>query len=412
LAAIQTADYKDKGAFFSPFLLKFAAPSQFPLVYYTNRGDNHCAMHQYQLPSVATKKSLTPVLNAFLPLGDFAVTNDVNFNVVSKIMLIAPTAADPSAVAYPTGFSWICDDHGSGNDNNLAYYWPTAPDGYAALGICFGVNGATPSITNYYCVKLEYLVPGGIELYWSDRGANWKSWNGNMSIPVPSASQKNTNDLIIMAPTTMTSDQKATSGYYVLALSKLSLPIPAPSALNFPVYDISHGVGFTLPSILETVVVLPCTAVNDPTQDAMASNYPFGYLASQAYWTCIMVTSAPEGGTYTQSYTMGTSQDSSTGFENTTSITVGAECGVEAGDAGGFSSKISVSYTNEMTVSGSTSSGSSTSVTEQVDLNLPHSNRVLIWQKCADIVLYNNKGVILSTVTYHLNETYMTYETM
>ena len=128
--AINASNLKDRGAYFNPLYLKFSA-SNWTAKWIGNRGDTNVSFYVW-----------TPDANVgnFRPLGDFALAgDDVNhFDTKGKVMTVCAGPDDPNALAQPVGFQWICDDKGSGNPNDIAYYWPIAPSGYVAMGVCFG----------------------------------------------------------------------------------------------------------------------------------------------------------------------------------------------------------------------------------------------------------------------------------
>lgn len=94
---------------------------------------------------------------------------------------------------------------------------------------------------------------------------------------------------------------------------------------------------------------------------------------------------------------IGSTQESSTGFQHTTSLTVGAEVGIEAGPA---SAKTSVNYTNEMQLSGSIMNGTTTEQSKSLTLNLVTADHMLIWQKRTDFVVYRTAGDVMTVVNY------------
>lgn len=391
-AAIAAANYANVGAPFSPMLLKFANQGDLSNIWTSNRGDTAISFYQFN-----GNRS-----DGFLPLGDYAV---VGQNALSKtpVMLLAPIPGNESALAHPTGFQWIADDHGSGNDNDIAYFWPTAPDGYQALGICFGSNGAQPVAANYWCVSTAYLQNAGVSSYWSDSGQHWTSHNGSLS--VPSLTDVGISDSLLLAPTTLLSDEftgnnGGVTNSWCLVLSKLFLPVSG-SGVPYPDYQPQYGQGTQTDQGIQSVAVLPYNVANDPNAGGTPQSTPFYYLAGQPYWVCTTGFPSPSGGSYTTSFTVGTSQEQSSGFQNTTSITVGADVGIEAG---GASAHMSVSYTDEMQISGSTTTGSSTEVSQSLTLNLPVAAHVLLWQKAVNFVSYRTDGTSLSQATYQTTE--------
>ena len=157
--------------YYPPFNTKAALPQELSIIWSSERGYTPISFGQ-----------AVPLDPDYLPLGDVAFINNEPVNA-STMLLFANTPDDPTALAHPTGFVWILDDKGSGNTNNISYFWPIAPQGYVAMGLAFGSD--TPNPLNYWCVKSEYVVNGGANYqYWNDSGANWKSHNGDLSTPI------------------------------------------------------------------------------------------------------------------------------------------------------------------------------------------------------------------------------------
>jgi hypothetical protein len=389
-AAITAANYAANGAPFAPLLIKFANPADFVNGWTTEKGSPISFYGEYKGdPS-----------QSFFPLGDVAAVNNTPI-AKTPILLVAPMPGNEGALAHPTGFTWILDDKGSGNPDDVAYFWPEAPVGYQALGICVGFNGQEPVAENYWCVRNEYLQSTSTEAFWSDAGQGWKSHDGSLS--VPSLTGVGVQDLqLLLAPTTLLSNEHGNlqNTSWCLALDKLLLPVPGASTA-FPDYRPEYGEGTTTAPGLDKVAVLPSSVIDDPRSESS----PFYYLAAQPAWFCTRSFPVPKGGTYTQGFEIGTSQESSSGFQHTTSLTVGAEVGIEAGPA---SAKVSVSYTDEMQLSGSIVQGTETLQSESLELNLVEADRMLIWQKLTDFVVYRTAGDAMSQVTYQTADLYFT----
>jgi hypothetical protein len=399
--SIQDANYASEGAPFSPLRLKFAAASDLENGWNSERGDT-------QISFFRSKGDAPGASAPFLPLGDFALINNGDSSK-APVMLVAPIPGNEGMLAHPTGFQWLLDDHGSGNPSDIAYFWPQAPEGYEALGICFGFNGDTPKAENYWCVKTAILQDVPSKGFWSDSGSGWKSWDGSLNIPdltnVPTVQGK-----VLLAPTTFLKD--ANLGR-CLVLDKLMLP-GARISTPPPVYSADTEIGDQTAPGLASVAVLPCTVVTDTSSSSGPTTDPFYYMASQPYWDCIEGFSSPDGGTRTDTVSVGTSSESSQGFQNTTSMTIGADVGVEAD---GFSAHMSVSYTQEMQVTANSSIGKTTETSVSLVLNLPSAQQVFVWQKLADIMAYRTEGsteegpTILSAATFQKNETTFTQST-
>jgi hypothetical protein len=390
LSAITLEDYADNGAPFNPFLMKFAGASDFNMIWASEHGDYPIWFYQYGGGRT----------DQFLPLGDYAITQDVPFGH-TPIMLLGVQADYPDALAHPTDFTWILNDHGSGNAADVNYWWPVAPDGYSAVGICVS-GGAKPNVNDYWCVANDYLQDAAVQNFWSDAGQHWKSWNGNLDFPMVQTSQ--TGGSLLLAPTTMiseqfTADNNGVTNASCLVVDKLFLPVPA-EPISAPPYSDLDGVASSTPEGIAAVAVLPVNVIVDASRGAEPQSSPFYYLAGQPYWTCTNAFPSPAGGIYTKDYEVGTAESQSQSFEETNSVTVSADVGVEAGEGGGVSAHIAVSYTHEMSIGTSSSVDHDTRTTTTLALNLPISDRVLIWQKYVDFVTYRTNGTTLSRATY------------
>jgi hypothetical protein len=383
-AAITKADYAKNGAPFAPFLIKFADPTNFVNGWASARGHEIAFYGDYQGDG-----------SGFLPLGDYASVNNIPIEK-TPVLLLAPMPdhqAPLPTLAHPTGFTWLLDDKHSGNHNNISFYWPTAPAGYQALGICVGFNGQHPRTDSYWCVSTEYLQNAPTEAFWSDAGSHWTSHDGSLSTPslagVDMQDQK-----ILLAPTTMLSNQLGDfqNTSWCLALDKLLLPVEG-ARTDDPDFQPGYGEGTTTAPGLDKVAVLPCTLIDDPA----SGSSPFYYLAAQPQWFCTRSFPSPAGGSYTEDFMIGSTQESSTGFQHTTSLAVGAEVGIEAGPA---SAKASVNYTDEMQLSGSIMNGTTTEQSKSLSLNLVVADHMLIWQKRTDFVVYRTTGDVMTVVKY------------
>ena len=382
-AAIQDADYATHGAPFDPLLIKFAAASDFINGWASKGWASHGAraMRFFQYPSPESAE------DDFRPLGDFALAGQGDASRV-PVMLVAPVPGREDKLAHPIGFDWILSDKGSGNANDVHYYWPVPPPGFQSLGICVGFNGASPNPDNYWCVSNDILQDVPERSYWSDAGSRWKK---NGSLDIADLTNVPSNDKLMLAPTTFLSVYQGGSRARCLVLDKLLLP-GAHFAGPDPVYEEGSQGRETAPG-LASVAVVPCSVVTDSSSASGPKSSPFYYLSSEPYWYCFKGMPSPEGSTYTETVMVGTSSQKSQGFQNTTSLTVGAEVGVEA-DA--FSASMSVSYTQEMQVSAETTEEHRTEVTRSVELNLPKARSVYLWQAYTNIVAYRTQG---STVT-------------
>ncbi|WP_028278541.1 Vps62-related protein [Arthrobacter sp. H5] len=378
-AAIQEAGYAERGAPFGSLLMKFAAAAELNNGWNSQRG-------QTQISFFQSRKIEDPE-NRFRPLGDFATINNADASR-APVMLVAPGAfdGDKPPLVHPKGFHWILKDKDSGNSVNMAYYSLDAPEGYRAMGIAVGFNDTDPDPENYWCVDSDLVhdVPEE-KTFWNDKGSNWDE-NASLNV-VDLTNAPSVEGKLTLAPTTFLSVFTGGGQGKCLVLEKLKLPVHRipPAA---PIYEENSVDTKTAPG-LGYVEVLPCSIITDALSSSGPKDSPFYYLASEPYWNCFKGFDTGDHAKYTESVLVGTSLDKSEGFQNTTSLTVGAETGVEAG---GFSAKLSVSYTNEMQVSSETTEGHKTEVSTAVDIDLPRHRHIYLWQARAYITVYRTKG--------------------
>lgn len=391
-AAIVAADYVNVGAPFNPFLVTFANAADFGDIWNADRGP-YVEFWQY-------KGRRT---DGFLPLGDVALVGGVSGPIAqTPIMLLAPNPEFPGALAHPTDFTWILNDHGSGNGADVAYWWPVAPAGYRAVGICVS-NGGRPEPANYWCVAESYLQAAGLSPFWNDSGSHWQA-NGSLSRPSLTDTRAGGN--LLLTPTTILSNQQMDGGgqySFCLVVEKLFLTV-AGATNPMPTYSDNYGYGSSTREGITQVAVLPASVITDSNLGAQPGTTPFYYLAGQPYWECTSAFPAPNGGEYTAGYVVGTSSAVSKSFQETNSVTVGADVGIEAGEKGGFSAHMSVSYTHEMQIAESSQAGTNTEISESLELNLPVSPRVLVWQKTVEFVTYRTNGQVLSNAPFQTTE--------
>jgi hypothetical protein len=394
--AIKNANYAQNGAPFSPFLMKFAARADFGVIWSSERGDTAIDFYRY-----AGNRT-----DGFLPLGDYAITDRVAFGK-QPIMLLGLDTNYPDALAHPTDFEWILDDAGSGNSNDLSYWWPIAPPGYQAVGVVFGAEKPQPQ--NYWCVKNAYLQEMATQPAWSDSGSHWKHHDGSLSSPAINATAPGGS--LFLTPTTFLSNEytgnTGSAKAYGLVVDKLMLPTASIDPV-VPNYADSFAIGTTTAQSIVNVAVIPASVIVDHSVGAEPDSAPFYYLAGLSSFQCTNAFSAPAGGTYSKDISVGTSAISSKAFQETNGVTVSASVGIAAGDKGGFNAQLSVSYNYEMQVTTSESVQNDSLTTESIQLTVPASNRVLMWQKNVEFVTIRTDGTRMVSAVYGTQETTLT----
>ena len=186
-AAIAAADTAAKGVIYGPFSVQVAPASSFNQIWIGN-----IAFYQF-----------TGSTGPWLPLGDVIGVPADNFAIPGGGVLCFAPDGDPAALAHPVGFRGVVGDQGSGNPNDVEYWWPVAPAGYTALGLCFNNSYDTPpDPANYWCVKTQYLQTVSNSVVWNDQGAGWDG-DGTLFVPAFSATPETPpqGNVLILPPT-------------------------------------------------------------------------------------------------------------------------------------------------------------------------------------------------------------------
>jgi hypothetical protein len=308
-------------------------------------------------------------------------------------LIFAASKSDPTAVAPPTGFQWIADDHGSGNKNNIAYFIPTAPAGYVALGLCWGINGATPNPDNYWCVRKDLVRVVGSTSAWGDGRQGWESHDGSLVTPqMTLAAQQGIDDgeLLLIPPTFQPVPDTGTMTSYALLLEQPDLPVTVKSVT--PTQNAETGT--RLPAGNSKLTALPWSAIaNDSSFPNRAVESPFYFIASQPYWESVEYLPAT-GGSYTSVTTLGVEEEQSVTFEESTSLEVSASFGL---DISGVSASVSTTYTRSFALTTSKTVGTNTSV--QVTKTLPFppgAVQASLWQKWIQIAVIRCDGTVMA----------------
>jgi hypothetical protein len=379
------ARYLGQGAPFSPFLMKFAKVSDLGNLWDSQRGNTQVSFWKVRGHVSGNKR--------FLPLGDMVSVNGGGPQSVAA-MLLAPDNDNPDVLRNPVRFEWRTDDHGSGNPRDIAYFQPIPPDGYTALGVCFNVSNA--DVSNYWCVRNDQLrVLRERTTAWNDSGSKF-SHNGDLLRGVLGPADVAPPGVMFILPTALIGIETSIPAA-ALITKKLSVDSVKWLAPGAPPFDPTVTQGDKSSPGIQRVMVLPCTAVADPTQGNQASVSPFYYVVSRPVWVCTSTDSVPEGGNNTYTLTVGTSDYSSSEFRRATSWNVSASTGFTAG---GASASVSVSFTQEFALTTAQSTTNSTSVTETRNVLLPRANVVQFWQLFSRISMYRGSGALVSSVEY------------
>lgn len=308
-------------------------------------------------------------------------------------LVFAASVDDPTAVAAPTGFSWIADDKHSNNPNDIAYFIPTAPPGYVAMGLCWGINGAVPEVGHYWCVRKDLVRVVGTTQAWSDAGQNWNSHDGSLTSPqLTEAAQAGIDDgdLLLIPPTFLPAPDTAAMTPYALLLKQPDLPVRVKAVT--PTQNAETGTRLTAGN--SRLTALPWTVIaNDSSFPNRAEETPFYFIASQPYWESEEYLPA-NGGVYHSITTVGVEQSESVTFEETTSLEVSASFGL---DISGVSASVSTTYTRSFGLTTAKTVGTNTSVQVTKDLPFPAGAvQASLWQKWIQIAVIRCDGSVMA----------------
>lgn len=78
---------------------------------------------------------------------------------------------EPGALAQPVDYSMVWGDYGSGADWDGSFWTPVAPPGYVCLGLVAQYGYAKPALDEIRCVREDLTRPGSIgPMIWIDQG--------------------------------------------------------------------------------------------------------------------------------------------------------------------------------------------------------------------------------------------------
>lgn len=394
--AIAAGDYAKKGVNYAPFMVKFAyAPSFSPVWWNASFIVPFTKVTFYQFTDKTTGE--------FLPLGDVMTTAGAREGLGGPlpldggVMLLAPTAENPKALAHPLRFEWLLDDHGSGNSKDLTYWKPIAPDGYVALGICFGASPPDPS--KYWCVREEELTREvSSRSIWNDGGTGW-SHNGNLRAPVFSdpIEDADPGKMLLIPRVCLCEEHPDAVKPRALHVGRAQLPV-TPFAPPDPSYKKGIVSEDTTTYGLGKVFIVPYTAMRgDAGHPQQASTSPFYFIAAEPYWLCTASLSTPKGGEEVTEVTIGVSQSEASSFSRATSIAISAEFGVELGP---FSSSVSASYTQSFELTTERSSTKSTEFKRSRSVIIDPNPRTWFWARQTQIAVFRTGGSQINPISY------------
>jgi hypothetical protein len=378
--------YLANGAPFAPFFVKFAKDNALENVWSSDRGDQQATFWKVHGHAVGNRR--------FLPLGDAISVNDAGRESIAALLL-APDDANPGVLSHPLRFDWISDDHGSGNSRDISYFQPVPPDGYTALGICVSVNDS--NVGNYWCVRNDYLrVLSQKTNVWTDSGQRWESHDGSVDHAGLTDSDVAPPGQMFLLPNTMIAAESSLQPT-ALIMKKCAVDSVKWLAAGDPPYDPSVSQGDKSSPGISRVMVVPCTAVSDPSLRNRATASPFYYMVNRPVWVCTETSSTPEGEEIEVTFTIGTSETDSSEFRRQTSWNISSSVGVEEG---GVSANVSVSFTQEFALTTAHSATSSTSTEVKHTFHAPRQPITQFWQLYSRISIFRGSGALLSSAEY------------
>jgi len=398
-AAISAGNYPVNGVNYAPFQVKFAYASSFTPIWWD-------MMFPMMWTTVTFFQFSDTTTGQFLPLGDVMTTGLQQNSPGSPlpldggVMLFAPTAADPTALAHPTGFTWILDDHGSGNSHDITYWQPNAPEGYTAVGMAFGASAPNPA--NYWCVRNDLIMAVSNYNIWSDQGQGW-SHDGNVNAPCFSNPVQTVPEgqMLLIPRVCLSDENQGAVQPWALVVSQAQLPVTQFLPPD-PPFDPKIVSGATTTYGLGDVFIVPYTAVvGDASFPNQPSSSPFYFIAAESYWLCTSSMSTPGGGSQTISVTVGVTQTNSTTFQQTTTMSVSAEFGAKFGD---FSSKVSATYTQSFQLTTAQSTTNSTQVVTSVTLQIPKQPTTWFWSRQTQLAVFRSGGSQITPISYGNND--------
>jgi hypothetical protein len=192
----------------------------------------------------------------------------------------------PAAVVPATAMPWVLDDHGSKNPRDVKYHWPTAPEGFHALGTAFWPDNDEPGHGSGACVAAAYLEPGVTVPFWNSSNQGW-SHDGSLSrvslAPATAATAQ-----LRFAPGTLISDEAVRDGNFdcrpwTLVADAPMLPV---AGAGPPPPDVTPG------STITAVAILPGLAL-----DPRIARGPFCCLAAVVSWETVLREISPSDST-------------------------------------------------------------------------------------------------------------------
>jgi hypothetical protein len=296
------------------------------------------------------------VLPGYFPLGDIAVSGDLNINgkrVMAVVCEGDPQNADPlkgKALSPPDDFEQVWKDSGSGSKADGAIWRPIPPDGYVALGLVCSDGHAKPSINAVRCVRSDLVIASGVgNTIWSDKGSGAKQNFSAWSLDPPAAAAGEIN----FAPGTFVGVNSYSKPATHVAAYSLRMQIPL-QIISTP--EVPALTGFGLPPTLDTsratqIARIPWFAVQDDTLSPFEklNKSPFYHLERTDEYQLIGYdhNEGAKGRFFKCAAPRGVVRSILQVFTNITSIKFESEWSIEASDAVqpiGFSARLNRNF--------------------------------------------------------------------
>ncbi|CAE7007426.1 hypothetical protein P3342_002718 [Pyrenophora teres f. teres] len=288
--------------------------------------------------------------NTLRPLGSFAGSKYYNGLNGKQGTLLVGSVQGKSAVAEPVGYTLMWNDKKSKGDFDGAFWRPTAPNGYVALGdICTGSYN-TPSLDQIWCVR-EDLVMGSEfrkSNIWDDAGSGATMFASVWAIESPIIGSAGSDKLPVLVDTF----RLGPSDHYEIPPIGLAKVLALPCPNNFKQFDSKPPVFTkdTLPSQNDIFyeqpqaeVILPYTAFFKSDDRPSLGNIvnPFVSLSRRTAWQVYVKHVNDSAGTITDTkkITKGVSKTEAEEMSHSAGVEISASVGIK-----GFGASMSLNY--------------------------------------------------------------------
>ncbi len=376
------ARFKERGALYKPFVLKFAAPSAFEQVWSSSGGDQRGAFWRLTGHEDGQLK--------FRPLGDMVTQGESGAAKVPAILLAADIQF-PHALAHPVGFEKLDDAEGNGT---ISCFKLIPPPGYSALGIALSAT----DVTDYWCVADEYLQDvGATAPLWANGYPAERDNGGLHKAAIGAADRLPMGDIMFILPNTpqLVAHPMATR-CAALKVCKLRINLECCEP-GEPPFDRALGKGAQWSAGLSSVMVLPCTAIDGRKLMCQATESPYYFVVSRPVWKCIMTVEGPDEGIGGVPRTIGVAASAASEFRRSTSLTV-SPFGMVA--VVSTAASVCVSLTQESGLMESDALSRLDKLGEPSSLPLPMAPLTQFWQLFQRLEVFQGNNVSVASIDF------------